>query len=80
MLDKLNSHPKDFTYEETRTLLGVYGFVEDNKGHTSGSRVMFVNKTYNVVFRLHKPHPQNTLKEYQVKELLELLSRMEVLL
>ena len=78
LIDRLNSHPKDFTYNEARTLLGLYGFKEDNKGRTSGSRVMFVNKQLNEIFRLHKPHPNNILNDYQVKELLRLIIRLEV--
>jgi hypothetical protein len=62
LLDRLAAHPKDFTYDETRTLLGLCGFTEDNKGRTSGSRVMFVNKSLDDNFRLHKPHPHNVLK------------------
>jgi len=77
LLDRLSSYPKDFTYDETRTLLGLYGFIEDKKGRTSGSRVMFTSKSYNETFRLHRPHPQNILKDYQVKELLEVISRLE---
>jgi len=64
LIDRLNSRPKDFTYEEARTLLGLYGLIEDTKGRTSGSRVMFVNSILDVNFRLHKPHPNNTLKDY----------------
>ena len=79
LIDRLNSHPKDFTYEEARTLLGYLGFIEDSKGKTSGSRMMFVNKLHNETFRLHKPHPQNILKNYQIMELAELINRQEAL-
>ena len=76
-VNRLQLHPKDFTYDEARSLLGAYGFVEDNKGRTSGSRVMFVNKTLDRSFRLHKPHPGNILKGYQVKELAEFVESLE---
>jgi len=78
LIDRLNSRPKDFTYDEARTLLGLYGFIEDTKGRTSGSRVMFVNKLLDVNFRLHKPHPNNILKEYQLKELIEIIKKLGV--
>ena len=76
LIDRLYSCPRDFTYDEARTLLGLCGFSEDTKGHTSGSRVMFINKTQDVNFRLHKPHPSNTLKDYQVKELLDFIDKL----
>ena len=40
-LQRLKSIPKDYTYSEAKYLLGQLGFIEDNKGKTSGSRVMF---------------------------------------
>ena len=77
LIDRLHLLPKDFTYNEARTLLGLYGFTEDTKGRTSGSRVMFANNTLDINFRLHKPHPSNILKGYQIKELLELIKKLE---
>ncbi|MCL2501325.1 MAG: hypothetical protein FWE90_13465 [Defluviitaleaceae bacterium] len=56
----------------------MLGFFEDTKGHSSGSRVAFVNRTQDAAFRLHKPHPGNILKAYQVKELLEFVKNLEV--
>ena len=76
-INKLNSVPKDFTYEEARTLLGMFGFEEDTKGYTSGSRAMFINNNLELSFRLHKPHPLNILKNYQVKELIEFIKKLE---
>ena len=76
LIDRLYSRPKDFTYDEARTLLRLHGFAEDNKGHTSGSRVMFVSSVLDVNFRLHKPHPNNLLKDYQIKELIELVKKL----
>ena len=78
LINRLYLRPKDFTYDEARTLLGLCGFTEDNKGRTSGSRVMFVNKILDRNFRLHKPHPNSILKDYQIKELFELIKTLEV--
>lgn len=57
LLKRLKSNPSDFTYNELRTLLNYLGFVENNKGKTSGSRVIFFSKSLNEVIKLHKPHP-----------------------
>lgn len=69
LLRKLYSRPKDFTYQEAKTLLEQLGFVEYNKGKTSGSRVKFVNEK-NKKIELHKPHNTGkVLKPYQIKEI-----------
>ena len=47
LIAKLLSEPKDFTFEEAETLLGYLSYVRNNKGKTSGSRVMFSNTITN---------------------------------
>jgi len=75
-IKRLKSKPKDFTYDEARQILNNFGFYEHNKGKTSGSRVVFINKN-NVKFELHKPHPRNILKLYQIDMLLQKIKEME---
>lgn len=75
-IERLKSKPKDYTYEEAKALLNKLGFYENNKGRTSGSRVVFMNRN-NIKIELHKPHPSNILKPYQVHNLLKKLSEME---
>ncbi len=71
-IERLKSKPKDYTYEEAKSLLNKLGYIENNKGKTSGSRVTFVNK-YNIKIELHKPHPKNILKLYQIEKILKRL-------
>ncbi len=78
LLKRLLSKPKDFTYEEAKTLLDILGFYEDNKGRTSGSRVIFKNKNSQKI-ELHKPHPKNILKEYQIKYIIKKLEEWRLL-
>ncbi len=78
LLEKLKSKPKDFTYDELKTLLNYLGFYENDKGKTSGSRVAFVNENKEKI-EIHKPHPGNILKLYQIKKLLNKLKEMEVI-
>ena len=40
-IERLRSKPKDYTYDEARSLLNKLGFFEYNKGRTSGSKVEF---------------------------------------
>lgn len=78
LLKRLKSRPKDFTYDEARILLLQLGFEENNKGKTSGSRVVF-KKDKNTKIQLHKPHPEKVLKRYQIESLLEDLNRYGVI-
>lgn len=75
ILKRLKTKPKDFTYDEAKTLLLQLGFEEDQKGKTSGSRVQFINIKENISVDLHKPHPSNVLKEYQIIKLIKDLKR-----
>ena len=71
-IERLKSKPKDYTYDEAKSLLNKLGFFEYNKGKTSGSRVEFLNEK-KVQIELHKPHPSNILKSYQIKNMIEKL-------
>lgn len=75
LLKRLITKPKDFTYDEARTLLLQLGFEEDQKGRTSGSRVVFINQIENISIELHKPHPSNVLKIYQISQLIKKLKK-----
>lgn len=72
LIARLRAHPRDLTFAEAERLLGYLGFARDNKGRTSGSRVRFFSDGYGVI-DLHKPHPDNVLKPYQVRQLIETL-------
>ena len=71
LLKRLLSIPNDFTYNELRSLLNHLGYVESQSGKTSGSRVAFINEREKHIIRLHKPHPGNELKRYQIEQLIE---------
>lgn len=74
LIKRLKSKPKDFTFTEAETLLNYLSYTRFDKGKTSGSRVVFVNEEHGSLL-LHKPHPQKELKNYQVKQLIELLEQ-----
>ena len=71
IIKRLKCNPKDFTYVELKAALTSLGFNQSNKGKTSDSRVRFCNG--NISVTLHKPHPRKELPEYQVKLILEVL-------
>ena len=68
--DRLKSKPKDYTYDEAKRLLNKLGFFENNKGKTSGSRVEFKD-SYGRKVTLHKPHPSNVIKTYQINKIVK---------
>jgi len=70
LLNKLLLRPNDFSYDELVSLLGRFGYVELKKGKTSGSRRAFAHRNTKHVIRLHKPHPKNILKRYQIDEII----------
>ena len=76
---RLKGRPKDFTYEELRRILNGLGYKEKSGGKTSGSRVAFVHPDSGHIIRLHKPHPENVLKAYQVELILEELSNKDLI-
>ena len=78
LIDRLLSRPKDFTFQETITLLGHFGYDEVPGGKTGGSRVAFVNSDKDYI-RIHKPHPRNILKSYQVNNLINDLTERGLL-
>ena len=61
LVTRLLSYPKDFTYNELKTLLSSFGYVEVQ---ASGSRVYFSKDNHKI--KLHKLHPGNELKSYQL--------------
>ncbi|MCD8019030.1 MAG: type II toxin-antitoxin system HicA family toxin [Clostridiales bacterium] len=72
LIKKLQSKPRDFTFEEAERLLGYFDYGKSDKGKTSGSRVIFTCEGRSPIL-LHKPHPRKELLEYQVKQLVEKL-------
>lgn len=73
LMQKLKNS-KSLTFKETETLLKQLGFSKSDKGRTSGSRVAFISRENGVII-MHKPHPDNALREYQIKQLRDMLEK-----
>lgn len=67
--NRLLTCPKDYEYSEAQQLLSQLGFMEYNKGRTSGSRVRFYRETDGKIISLHKPHPTNVMSIGAIKDL-----------
>ncbi len=73
--ERIRKIPKDFTYNEARTLLKSLEYEEDTKGKTSGSRVRSYREKDGAVIDLHKPHPGIEMQKYAVKCVVDKLTR-----
>ena len=78
LIKRLKSKPKDFTWDELTSLLNRLDFIEVKAGKSGGSRRRFIS-TNNVAIALHKPHPSNILKRYQLEQIIEILSEEELI-
>ncbi len=72
LLIRFKTLPTDFTWLELKAMLEGLGFTESQAGKTSGSRVRFYQNNHPPIM-LHKPHPGNILKQYQMKYIKEYL-------
>lgn len=72
-LQRFLAGPADYRFEEMCRLLKDLGYDEISSGRTSGSRVAFFNNTCGHIIRLHKPHPGNIIKKYQLELVKEAL-------
>ena len=77
-IERLKSKPKDYTYDELKGLLNKLGFVENNKGKTSGSSIKFID-IYERKIELHKPHPSNIIKKYKMIEIIDKLKEWRII-
>lgn len=73
LLKRLQSKPKDFTFDEMSALLSYFGY-ELKQGGT-GSGVKFVRDGSNEVINFHKPHPNGILKRYILDQIIEKLRK-----
>ncbi|WP_101776429.1 type II toxin-antitoxin system HicA family toxin [Pasteurella oralis] len=78
LLEKLKKEPppKDFTWNELRSLLTNLGF-EEKQG--TGSRVKFVHSNLKYPISLHKPHPGNELKIYIIEQVKGALDELNII-
>ena len=77
-IKRIKLRPKDYTYNELQTLLYKLNFYENNKGRTSGARVEFKDNSGRKLI-LHKPHPGNILKTYQINDVVNELEKWRVI-
>lgn len=72
-IERLKAKPRDYTYDELKSLLNKLDFLEYNKGKTSGSRARFIDSNGRKI-ELHKPHPDNIIKNYKI---IDIIAKLE---
>ncbi len=78
LIARLKLKPKDFTFDEAAQLLKYFGYDILPGGKTGGSRIAFSNASKDYI-RMHKPHPRNILKAYQVQNLINDLKERDLI-
>ena len=63
LIQQFRNKPRDFSYNELQRMLVHFGYEQVEAG---GSRVIFINRANGHKMKLHKPHPGNILKRYQI--------------
>lgn len=78
LIERLRRKPKDLSFDEVVQLMGYFGYRIAPGGKTGGSRIAFTNDN-NDYIRMHKPHPRNILKSYQVQNLIDDLKERDLI-
>jgi hypothetical protein len=73
LVERLMNKPKDFTFDEMKTLLSYFEY-ELKQGGT-GSGVKFIKRGSGEVINFHKPHPNGILKKYILEQVIEKLRK-----
>lgn len=72
IINRFLLRPSDFTWQELVSLSSGFGYALAKPGKTGGSRVKFMHETLPPII-LHKPHPTQVLKKYQLEQIEETL-------
>lgn len=70
-LRRLASRPKDYTWSELVTLMTGLSFTLVSSG---GSGRKFIGPVKGGTLFIHQPHPNKILKDYQVKDAIDILT------
>ena len=75
LLDKLCAKPTpaDFRFADLRKVMSYFGYLESNKGATSGSRVKFYHPETKDILLLHKPHPGDEMAKAAIDSAVKFL-------
>jgi predicted RNA binding protein YcfA (HicA-like mRNA interferase family) len=75
LLEKLRMSGNTFDWSDTITLLSRLGYTQTEM---AGSRVRFTHETLSMIL-IHKPHPQNYIKDGALKAIKASLRKDDIL-
>ena len=73
LLKRLLKKPKEFTFDEMKSLLSYFGYELKQSG--TGSGIKFIKNGSNEVINFHRPHPNGALKSYILDQVIEKLRK-----
>ena len=73
---RLDSFPKNFTWDELVSLLNYYGFEQFNAKRGSGRK--FYNSNTGTLISCHEPHPDNIVKKYVLEDVKHKLDEIDI--
>ena len=79
LIQRMLRLPKDFTFAELETVFLQLGFIKDEKGKTSGSRIRFYHPRKQLQYLAHKPHPSSIVKEKALKDIVNYLTENKLI-
>ena len=71
LIEKMKSIPNDLRYTDFKKILESLGYVENNKGKTSGSRVIFYRASDNDKIGGDKPHGNGSVSQGWIKRVVK---------
>lgn len=71
--------PADFRYSDLKKIMNYLGYIELQKGATSGSRVKFYNTSTKDALLLHKPHPGDIMVKGSVESAVKHLKERKLI-
>lgn len=79
IIEEFLKQGSNFEYQDLVAMLNYFGFKEAKIGKTTGSAVCFVNEKTGAKIRFHKPHPDNCIKKYLMKQIKQELEKKGIL-
>ena len=77
LINRLLDLPSDMKFSEVETLLTHLGYKLKDGSIFGGSRVEFYKGNVKILF--HKPHGSDNMKRYQLKTIIKILKKEEII-
>lgn len=75
LLNKIMNRAAVISFREVDSLLSKCGYILNNKGKTSGSRLQYVHEKSKRIIAFDKPHPESDVPRYVKERIIEALKQ-----